>query len=77
MSNLFFYNLYGPFYTISFPCILKIFGQKTYFRDEGKGFIFVSQDFDKKDRLLVLVHDAGLAVKAGQWSDWYVTYIIF
>ena len=29
--RLFFCNLYGFFHTIFFPCILKMFEQKTYF----------------------------------------------
>ena len=36
-------------------------------KEVAKGFIFVSEDYDKKEKLLVLVHGSGV-VKAGQWA---------
>ncbi|CAB3984089.1 Hypothetical predicted protein [Paramuricea clavata] len=36
-------------------------------KDSAKGFIFVSEDYDKKEKLLVLVHGSGV-VRAGQWA---------
>lgn len=41
--------------------------KKLYLNQELDSFIFVSKDYAKKDKLLLLIHGSGV-VRAGQWA---------
>ncbi|XP_046863262.1 uncharacterized protein LOC124457003 [Xenia sp. Carnegie-2017] len=52
--------------------LLKIEIDKPFFfgkskKEDTKRFIFVSKDYEKKEKLLILVHGSGV-VRAGQWA---------
>ena len=41
--------------------------QKLFLNQEFDSFIFVSKDYERKDKLLLLIHGSGV-VRAGQWA---------